>query len=53
MSHTRFQSTDFITMKIHLLEDIIQKKRTINDVSEIFHVSRQSVSKWLSRYRQK
>lgn len=53
MSHTRFQSIDFITMKINLLEDIVQRRRTLNEVAGIFHISRQSVSKWLSRYRQK
>lgn len=38
-------------LKWHLLQDIIDKKRKVNEVSDILQVSRQSVSKWLSQYR--
>jgi transposase len=38
-------------LKWSLLQDILDKKRSIKDVVEILKVSRQSVSKWLSQYR--
>jgi len=40
-----------IELKWQLLQDILDKKRKVNEVSEILKVSRQSVSKWLSQYR--
>jgi len=40
-----------IELKWQLLQDILDKKRKVKEVSEILKVSRQSVSKWLSQYR--
>ena len=38
-------------MKIQAVQDILTKKRSVASVAESFNVSRQSVSKWISRYR--
>jgi transposase InsO family protein len=38
-------------MKIKLVEDIIKKRRKVNEVADILDVSRQSVSTWVARYR--
>ena len=40
-----------IQMRITLLQDILSRKRKIQEVASILSVSRQSVSKWLARYR--
>jgi transposase len=40
-----------IQMRIKLLQEIISGSRTIGDVVDLLSVSRQSVSKWLARYR--
>ena len=40
-----------IELKWQLLQDILDKKRKVNEVSEILKVSRQSISKWLAQYR--
>jgi len=46
-----YPSNQFILMKKKLLDDIITKKRKINEVAEILCVSRQSISKWLAKYK--
>ncbi|MFA9289522.1 MAG: helix-turn-helix domain-containing protein [Weeksellaceae bacterium] len=38
-------------MKIQAVRDIIEKKTSVTKVAEDFSVSRQAVSKWISRYR--
>lgn len=38
-------------MKWELLQDILDKKRKVYEVAEIFKVSRKSVSQWLYKYR--
>ncbi len=40
-----------IQMRITLLEDIVSGTRQITEVASLLSVSRQSVSKWLARYR--
>ena len=40
-----------IQMRIKLLQDILSGKRKIQEVASILSVSRQSVFKWLARYR--
>ncbi len=39
-------------MKWELLQDILDKKRKVYEVAEIFKVSRKSVSQWLCKYKQ-
>lgn len=38
-------------LRLKLVKEIINKKRKVQDVSELLDVSRQSVSKWISKYR--
>ena len=38
-------------MRIKFIKEILSKKRSIKEVAEILSVSRQSVSKWISKYR--
>lgn len=38
-------------MRIKFIQEIIDKKRTVNEVSDILSVSRQSVSKRISKYK--
>ncbi len=38
-------------LKQKMLDEVLSKKRKIKDVADILSVSRQSVSKWLARYR--
>ena len=38
-------------MRIKFIQEIIDKKRTVKDVSDILSVSRQSVSKWISKFK--
>jgi predicted transcriptional regulator len=38
-------------MRIKFIQEIIDKKRTINEVADILSVSRQAVSKWISKYK--
>ena len=40
-----------LELKSQLLQDILDKKRKVNEVSEILKVSRQSVSKYLAQYK--
>lgn len=40
-----------LELKKDLLEDIISKKRKVNEVADILNVSRQSVSTWLWKYK--
>lgn len=47
----RFQCDKYITMKIQAVRDILNKKKSVTEVAEDFNVSRQSVSKWISRFR--
>ncbi len=47
----RFQCDKYITMKIQAVRDILEKKKSVTEVAENFWVSRQSISKWISRYR--
>ena len=47
----RFQCDKYIAMKIRAVRDILERKRSVTEVAESFSVSRQSVSKWISRYR--
>ena len=39
-------------LRIKLVKDIISKKRTVNEVSDILSISRQSISKWKWKYLQ-
>jgi len=47
----RYQCNQYIEMKIERVKDIIEKKRKICDVADIFWVSRQIVSRWVALYR--
>ena len=47
----RFQCDHYIQMKIDRVRDIIEKKRTVSEVAELFSVSRQIVSRWVALYR--
>lgn len=38
-------------MRIKFIKEIIDKQRTINEVSSLLSVSRQSVSKWISKFK--
>ena len=42
---------DMIELRIQLVEEIIKKKRTMVEVSDLLHVSRQSISKWVARFK--
>ena len=47
----RFQCDKYIAMKIQAVRDILEKKKTVTEVAESFNVSRQSISKWIARFR--
>ena len=44
--------TRYMNLKIKKLEEIIKKEKTVVKVAEELNVSRQSVHKWLNRYKQ-
>lgn len=44
-------NSQYMQLKIDKLEQIINKEKSVNLVSEEMNVSRQSVSKWLNRYK--
>ncbi len=46
-----YPSDQLLKMKEQLLQDIIDKKREVQEVAEIFGVSRQSVSIWLGKFK--
>ena len=48
---SKFNTYEMSNIKIRLIKEIDRKERRIKDVSSILEVSRQSVSKWLARYR--
>ncbi len=47
----RYLCFNLLQMRIRLIQDILSKKRTMQEVSSLLQVSRQSISKWLARYR--
>lgn len=47
----RYLCFSMIQMRIKLLKEIVSGSRTIWEVATLLSVSRQSVSKWLARYR--
>lgn len=47
----RYLCFSMIQMRIKLLKEIVSGSRTIWEVTSLLSVSRQSVSKWLARYR--
>lgn len=40
-----------INLRIQLVEDILNKKRSLQEVVKILNVSRQTISKWTAQYR--
>ena len=46
-----YPSDQLLKMKEKLLKDVLSKRRKINEVSDILGVSRQSISKWLAKYK--
>lgn len=46
-----YPSNQFIQVKKKLLNQIMAKERKIKEVAELLGVSRQSVSKWLAKYK--
>ena len=38
-------------LKLDLLQDIVDKKRKVYEVAEIFKVTRKTVGQWLYKYR--
>lgn len=47
----RYLCFSMIQMRIKFLNEILTSKRTITEVATLLSVSRQSISKWLARYR--
>jgi transposase InsO family protein len=46
-----YPSYDMIIQRERLLKEILDKKRKIGDVAEFLGVSRETVSRWLAKYR--
>ncbi len=46
-----YPSQDMIFHREHLLKDILAKTRKVKDVAEILCVKRETVSRWLAKYR--
>ncbi len=40
-----------VELRIKLVKEIVEGKRKVQDVSELLDVSRQSISKWIAKYR--
>ena len=49
--NTRYLSFKLIQMKIKFIKEIINKTKTVNQVADIFSVSRQSVSKRIAKFK--
>ena len=49
--YPRFLCDKYNTMKIQAIRDIIKKRKSVTSVTENFSVPRQSVPKWITRYR--
>lgn len=47
----RYVCSSLLAMRIKLIKEIIEGKRKIIEVADILSVSRQSVSKWIAKYR--
>ena len=48
---TMYPSYDMILLRQQLLEDILQKRRKTNDAADILHVRRETISRWMAKYR--
>ena len=46
-----YPSYDMILHRQKLLEDVLHKKRKVKEVAEILNVKRETVSRWLAKYR--
>jgi transposase len=46
-----YSSQDMILHREHLLKDILEKSRKVKDVAGILSVKRETVSRWLAKYR--
>lgn len=46
-----YPSYDMILLRQQLLEQIITGRRKVNDVADVLHVRRETISRWLAKYR--
>jgi len=46
-----YPSYDMLVQRKRLIEDIVKKKRRVNDVAEILAVKRETVSRWVAKFR--
>ena len=46
-----YPSQDMIIHREKLLKEILEKKRRVKEVAEILDVKRETVSRWLAKYR--
>ena len=46
-----YPSYDMILLRQQLLEEILKKRRKMNDVADVLHVRRETVSRWLAKYK--
>lgn len=46
-----YPSDQLLKMKEKLIQEVLDKKREVQEVAEIFGVSRQAVSQWLAKFR--